>query len=129
MWTSAHNVAQKGGGVHPIIQADAASRRRLTQVMYDMNERQRYVLGLCESAIAALQSSSNETFSDAMTTQLLNEVHQMSKALDPNDFSPTFVRTVIDSYAGHLADQLISLNYEYSRIRKNGQLNNGSSCA
>lgn len=94
-----------------------------------MNERQRYVLGLCESAIAALQSSSNETFSDAMTTQLLNEVHQMSKALDPNDFSPTFVRTVIDSYAGHLADQLISLNYEYSRIRKNGQLNNGSSCA
>jgi len=97
--------------------------------MHEMNERQQHVLGLCESAIAALQGSSNKTFSDAMTTQLLNEIHQMSKALDPNDFSPTFARAVIDSYAGHLADQLISLNYEYSRIRKNGKLRNGSPCA
>jgi hypothetical protein len=83
--------------------------------MHDMNERQQYVLSLCESAIAALQGSSNETFSDAMTTQLLDEIHQMSKALDPNDFLPTFARAVIDSYDGPLADQLISLNYEYSR--------------
>lgn len=94
-----------------------------------MNERQQYVLGLCESVVAALQASRNEIFSDAMSTQLLNEIHQMSKALDLNDFSPTFARAVIDSYAGHLADQLISLNYEYSRIRKNGQLRKGSPCA
>jgi hypothetical protein len=97
--------------------------------MHDMNERQQYVFGLCKSAIAALKSSSNEIFSDAMTTQLLNEIHQMSKALDPNDFSPTFARAVIDSYDGHLADQLISLNYEYSRIRKNEELRKGSPCA
>jgi hypothetical protein len=94
-----------------------------------MNERQQYVLGLCESAIAALQGSSNEIFSDAMTTQLLNEIYQMSEALDPNDFSPTFARAVIDSYDGHLADQLISLNFEYSRIRENEQLRKGGPSA
>lgn len=93
-----------------------------------MNERQQYVLELCESVIAALKDSSNEIFSAVMTTKLINEINQMSKALDPHAFSPTFVRAVIDSYDGHLADQLISLTYEYSRIRKNEQLRKESPC-
>lgn len=90
--------------------------------MHAMNERQQYVLGLCESVIVALQDSSNETFSEVMTIKLVNEINQMSKALDPNIFSPTFARAVVDSYDGKLADQLVSLTYEYSRIRKNERL-------
>jgi hypothetical protein len=97
--------------------------------MQAMNERQQYVLRLCESVIGALQASSNEIFSDAMRTKLLNEIHEMSKALNPDTFTPTFARAVIDSYSGHLADQLVSLAYEYSRIRKNGLLRKGRSCA
>jgi hypothetical protein len=90
-----------------------------------MNERQQYVLNICEAVTSSLKNSDEKSFSTGMKLKLVGQINKMIEALDPEIFSPTYARAVIDSYSGALADQLIEVEYEYSRIRKNGRLRGG----
>jgi hypothetical protein len=90
-----------------------------------MNDRQQAVRDMCERAIAALESPDNNTFSEAMTHKLIAELQNMVTSLDPEIFSPTFGRAIVDSFDGPLAEQLLNASYQYSRIRKKGRLRHG----
>lgn len=100
----------------------SAVAARLYAKKIKMNNRQQQVSNLCEKAIISLESSKNQTFSEVMTKSLINEIKQMKQALDPQVFSPSYGRAVIDCYTGKLANELIELEYDYSRIRKKNRL-------
>jgi hypothetical protein len=73
--------------------------------MHTMNERQKHALKMLEAVLAALLGPDDQTF------------------------SPTYADAILDSYDGPLVKQLVQVDYEYSRIRKKGQLRRGSPSA
>ncbi|MBM3220883.1 MAG: hypothetical protein FJZ38_19775 [Candidatus Rokubacteria bacterium] len=98
-----------------------------------LNARQRRVAALCEDAIAridaAIASWSPATLAEnpqGLPPELLAEVRRelvrMREALDPRRYECGFGRPLVDSYDGDLVDFLLSVAYEYGRIRTTARL-------
>ena len=81
-----------------------------------MNDRQTAVHQLCVSALKDLETEGNTFFSVRMVDSLKREIQRMASILDPDAFTPTYGRALLD-FDGVLRDKLLQLEYEYLRIR------------
>ncbi|MDU0459867.1 MAG: hypothetical protein RW306_14170 [Geobacteraceae bacterium] len=96
-----------------------------------MTERQEFVHRWCNDVIEKLTTSvadvnNEKALSPSVTQQLLIEIRNMQKALDPEVYIPMYPRFLLDSWDGYdFVDDLLKLAYEYGRIRKGAKFSQG----